>query len=130
VWFGYPLADPIVGLVITIAILFVVWDAAKSIFTRVLDGIEPEVLEKIRDTAQRVDGVKEIAEVRARWVGHMLNAEVNIVVDSNLSVAEAHQIARTTLEHALPFLYRAVIHVDPESAVGETQHFHRQAGDH
>lgn len=82
-WFGYPLADPIVGLVITIAILFVVWDAAKSIFTRVLDGIEPEVLEKIRDTAQRVDGVKEIAEVRARWVGHMLNAEVNIVVDSN-----------------------------------------------
>ncbi len=128
VWLGYPLADPIVGLVITIAILFIVWDAAKSIFTRVLDGIEPEVLEKIRDTAQHVDGVKAIAEVRARWVGHRLNAEVNIVVDSNLSVAEAHQIARTThgaLEHALPFLSRAVIHVDPESAVGETQHFHR-----
>ncbi len=125
VWFGYPLADPIVGLVITIAILFIVWDAAKSIFTRALDGIEPEVLETIRETAQNVKGVKDVAEVRARWVGHRLNAEVNIAVDSNLSVAEAHQIAQTThraLENALPFLSRAVIHVDPESASGETQH--------
>jgi len=122
---GYPRADPIVGLVITIAILFIVWDAAKSIFTRALDGIEPEVLDNIRSTAQHVEGVKDIAEVRARWVGHRLNAEVNIVVDSNLSVARAHQIARTThiaLEQALPFLSRAVIHVDPESAIGETEH--------
>jgi len=133
VWLGYPLADPIVGLAITIAILFIVWNAAKSIFTRALDGIEPEVLDKIRDTAQHIEGVNRVAEVRARWVGHRLNAEVNIAVDSHLSVAEAHQIARAThaaLEHALPFLSRAVIHVDPESAVGETQHFERQAGDH
>jgi divalent metal cation (Fe/Co/Zn/Cd) transporter len=128
VWLGRPLAAPFVGLMFTIAILFIVWEAAKAIFTRALDGVEPDVLEKIRDTAQHIHGVKDVAEVRARWVGHRLNAEVNIAVDSNLSVAEAHQIARAThnaLENALPFLSRAVIHVDPESAVGETHHVSR-----
>src|SRR5215207_2798689 len=76
VWLGYPLADPIVGLLITAAILGIVWQSGKAVFTRLLDGVEPEIIDEVREAAGRVPGVENVAEVRARWVGHRLHAEV------------------------------------------------------
>ncbi|HZC84459.1 MAG TPA: cation diffusion facilitator family transporter, partial [Rubrobacter sp.] len=67
VWLGYPLADPIVGLLIAATILVIVWQSGKAIFTRLLDGVEPEVIEEIRHAASQVSGVEEVSEVRARW---------------------------------------------------------------
>ena len=40
-WLGYPLADPVVGLLITATIFGIVVPSGKSIFTRMLDGAEP-----------------------------------------------------------------------------------------
>src|SRR5215216_1855137 len=100
VWLGYPLADPIVGLLITVAILVIVWQSGKTVFTRLLDGVEPEVIAARRHTASRVTGVEDVSEVRARWLGHRLHAEVNVAVDPDLSVSEGHAIARE-LNHQL-----------------------------
>src|ERR671913_1383128 len=75
VWLGYPLADPLVGLLISAAILVIVWQSGKAVFTRLLDGVEPEAIEEIRNAACEVDGVEEVSEVRARWLGHRLQAE-------------------------------------------------------
>src|SRR5215210_3053043 len=125
VWFGYPLADPIVGLLITAAILVIVWQSGKAVFTRLLDGVEPEVIEEIRHVAAHVPGVEDVSEVRARWLGHRLRAEVNIAVSANLSVAEGHAIAREVnhrLLHELRYLDTAVVHVDPLQASGEEHH--------
>jgi cation diffusion facilitator family transporter len=125
VWLGYPLADPIVGLLIVAAILVIVWQLGKTVFTRLLDGVEPEVIEEIRHAAQDVPGVEEAAEVRARWLGHRLRAEVNVAVDPELSVAEGHAIAREVnhrLLHELRYLDMAVVHVDPVQEVGEEHH--------
>lgn len=122
---GYPLADPIVGLGITMAILGIVVQSAKAVFTRLLDGVEPAVLDEIRHAAYHVPGVREITEVRARWMGHRLHAEVNIAVDSGLTVAEGHAIAkevRHQLLHHLPYLSDATIHIDPEGESGEDYH--------
>src|SRR5215208_6096905 len=47
VWLGYPLADPVIGLLITVMILRIVWEAARSVFTRLLDGVDPEVIDEI-----------------------------------------------------------------------------------
>src|SRR5918999_4681738 len=95
VWLGYPLADPIVGLVITVAILGIVWQSGKAVFTRLLDGVDPEVVDEIRGAViHHVEGVEEVTEVRARWLGHRLRAEVNVAVDPELSVEEGHAIAR------------------------------------
>src|SRR5215216_2800326 len=66
VWLGYPLADPIVGLLIAAAILVIVWQSGKAVFTRMLDGVEPEVVEEIRQAACEVDSVEDVSEVRAR----------------------------------------------------------------
>ena len=86
VWLGYPLADPLVGLLITIAILRIVRDAGKSVFSRMLDGVEPDIVDEIRQVATRVEKIRDVAEVRVRWLGHRLYAEVNIAVDPLLSV--------------------------------------------
>jgi cation diffusion facilitator family transporter len=134
VWLGYPLADPIVGLLIVAAILVIVWQLGKTVFTRLLDGVEPEVIEEIRHAAQDVPGVEEVAEVRARWLGHRLRAEVNVAVDPELSVAEEHAIAREVnhrLLHELRYLDMAVVHVDPLQELGEEHHrvaFHSHDG--
>jgi len=125
VWLGYALADPGVGLLITIAIFRIVWDSVKAVFTRLLDGVDPEMLEKIRQAARQTARVKDVTEVRARWLGHRLHAELNLAVDPNLSVAEGHAIAvaaeREILEK-LHFLSHATIHVDPVGKSGEAHH--------
>src|SRR5829696_2159276 len=125
VWLGYPLADPIVGLLIAAAILVIVWQSGKTVFTRLLDGVDPEVIDEIRRTASNVPGVEDVSEVRARWLGHRLRAEVNVAVDPGLSVAEGHAIAREVnhrLMHELRYLDTAVVHVDPVQESGEEHH--------
>jgi len=129
VWFGYPLADPIIGLLITVAILRIVWEAGKSVFSRMLDGVDPQIVDDIRQVVGQVKEVKDITEVRVRWLGHRLYAEVNIAVESGLSVKEGHEIAvnvRHRMLHGLNYLSNAVVHVDPLGASGET--FHRIPG--
>ena len=126
VWLGYPLADPIVGLLIAVAILVIVWQSGKTVFTRLLDGVDPTLLDEIRNAAGHVEAVQDVAEVRARWLGHRLRAEVNVAVeDPDLSVAEGHAIAREVnhrLMHELRYLDMAVVHVDPVQEFGEEHH--------
>jgi cation diffusion facilitator family transporter len=125
VWLGYPLADPIMGLLITAAILPIVWESGKAVFTRLLDGVDPEVTDEIRHGLNHAQGVREVTEVRLRWLGHRLHAEVNLAVSPKLSVAEGHAIAveaRHQLLHHLPYLSNVTIHIDPEDLSGEEHH--------
>lgn len=125
VWLGYPLADPIIGLLITAAILVIVWRSATEIISRALDGVDPEVLAEVQHAAMHVGGVRDVKEVRARWLGHQMLAEANIAVDPSLTVEQGHEIAtevhRQLLRH-LPFLARVIVHVDPVGASGEEYH--------
>jgi len=125
VWLGFPLADPLIGLLITLIIFKIGWDSGKSLFARLLDGVDPEVIDEVRHAAKHVPGVEDIAEVRVRWIGHRLLAEVNIAVRSDLSVEQGHDIAtevRHQLLHHLRYLSNATIHIDPISASGERHH--------
>jgi cation diffusion facilitator family transporter len=111
VWLGFPLADPIVGLLITIAIFGIVWQSARAVFTRMLDGVEPGVISEIRHAAEHVPEARVI-EARARWVGHRLHADLEIEVDDGMPVAKAADIAATLkheLAHHLPALAAANI---------------------
>ena len=125
VWLGYPLADPIVGLLITAAIFRIVGESGKSVFTRLLDGVDPEVIDEIKHSVNHTPGVRDVTEVRVRWLGHRLHAELNIAVSPELSVEEGHEIAtevRHQLLHHLRYLSNATIHVDPVNASGEKHH--------
>ena len=100
VWAGFPLADPLIGLVITVTILGIVWQSARSVLTRMLDGVDPGLIGEIEHAAEHVAGIAAVTAPRARWLGHRLHVEVAITVDDGLSVAEALAIAQE-LEHEL-----------------------------
>jgi len=125
VWAGYPLADPIVGLLISAAIVVLVWQSARAVIVRMLDGVDPEVVDGIAHAAGHVPRVEEVTDVRARWVGHRLHADVSVTVPGGLSVADGHDVAREVrhqLLHHLPHLGRVVVHVDPYGQGGERHH--------
>lgn len=105
VWLGMPLADPIVGLVITAAILVLLWGTARDIGRRLLDGVDPELVDRAEAALVRVDGVRSVDVVRLRWMGHRLTVAADIDVDPALSVSafsEIEQRAAHALTHALP----------------------------
>jgi len=113
---GAPILDPLIGLAITIAILFIVKDAAKAVFRRLLDGIEPAILSEVALAPMHVDGVEEVHAVRARWLGHKVMADLHITVDRRLSVAQSHSIVKHVereLQDHVPSFGEATIHVCP-----------------
>lgn len=125
VWMGYPMADPIIGILMTLLILRIVWESAAAVFTRLLDGVDPEVVDEIKIEASRSRGVEDVSEVRVRWLGHRMHAELNVAVSQQLSVEDGHNIAnqvRHELLHKLQFLSGVTIHVDPANASGEKHH--------
>ncbi len=123
---GWEWADPVVGLIITIAILAAVRQAAREIWRRLMDAVDPALVDQAETTLRGVPGVREAGEVRLRWIGHQLRAECEIVISPDCSAVEAHAVAvmaEHELLHALPRLNAALVHADPEpGARGEDFH--------
>lgn len=112
VWLGYPLADPVIGLVITAAILVIVWQAGKQIFIRILDGVDPAIIDEIEKTVINVQGVAEVSDIKARWIGHNLHIQLKITVRPTLSVADGEELVREVnhmLKSDVPHLSEAEI---------------------
>jgi cation diffusion facilitator family transporter len=113
---GFPRADAIVGLLITLAIVFTLVSVTRTVLRRVLDGIDEPTMRLIESAAAAVPGVEHISEPRARWVGHQLRAELAIDVSPDISVEAGHDIAervREALLRDVPRLGDAMVHVDP-----------------
>ncbi|MDN3027690.1 cation diffusion facilitator family transporter [Streptomyces sp. S.PB5] len=119
---GWQLADPIVGLAITAAIALVLRDAAREVFRRVMDAVDPALVDRAEHALRHVEGVREVGELRLRWIGHRLRAEIAVVVDGDVTVRQAHGIAvdaEHALLHAVPRLTAALVHADPAPRPGE-----------
>ncbi len=113
---GFPILDPLVGIAITIAILFIVKDAAIAVWRRLIDGIEPEIVSAIEHAPTHITGVRGVHQVRARWVGHKVQTDLHITVDPDLSVRESHAIVEEveqTLRGHIRSFGGAVVHVCP-----------------
>ena len=116
VWLGFPWADPLVGLIIGAAILVIVWNTAKEMWWRMMDGIEPKVVEQIEHIARSVDGVMDAHDATARWIGHRQRAELHITVNCQLPTVASHYIGeevRHALFHEMPALSDITLHIDP-----------------
>jgi cation diffusion facilitator family transporter len=113
---GFPLADPIIGLLITITILKIVWDSIKTVFLRLLDGVEPNVVEDIRKCVVNVRRVKQVLNIRARWSGHKVLTEVFIQVDPHYSALELHEIVEEVeheVMHHLNYISNVMVDAEP-----------------
>ena len=122
---GWEQADAMAGLLIALAILAVLVQAARGVGERLLDAVSPELVTKAEALAAGVDGVQDVSELRIRWIGHRLNAEARIIVDRDLDVASAHDISEHVhhaLLHEFPMLAGAVVHVDPCNHAGPDPH--------
>ena len=125
VMLGFPLADPIVGLLITVAILVVLRGAARDIYRRLMDAVDPGLVDAAQAALTQVPGVQGVDAVRLRWIGHRMRAEADITVDRALPVVEAHAIsdhAQHELIHQVPRLDAATVHVNPSPAPGVDDH--------
>ncbi|PQP25149.1 cation diffusion facilitator family transporter [Rhodococcus opacus] len=123
---GLPLADPVVGLVITAAILLVLRTAARDVFRRLMDGVDPGLVDAAEQALAAEPRVVGVRSVKMRWIGHHLHADAELDVDPSTSLRDAHRVAHTaehTLTHAVPKLSTALIHAYPAhdaEAVGQT----------
>ena len=116
---GWQWADPIVGLLITVAILGVLRSAIRQVGARLMDAVDPHVLDAAAAALSTVEGITEVRELRIRWIGHTLRAEATIVVDDCLTVGQAHDIADHAEAHLLAGVRRltaATIAVIPASS--------------
>jgi cation diffusion facilitator family transporter len=113
---GVPIADPIIGLLIGVAILFITRDATLRMWYRLMDAVDPDLVNKIERHAGEVDGVKAVSSLRVRWVGHQLFAEMTVGIDHSLPFATSHQISeqvRARVLKAIPHLSELAIQMEP-----------------
>ncbi|WP_346283335.1 cation diffusion facilitator family transporter [Bradyrhizobium sp. CW4] len=130
VWLGYPLADPIVGLLITLAIFGIVWQSSKAVFVRMLDGVDPAITDEIRHAAGHIKGVDQVVDVKARWIGHQLHAEIGVQVPPSMTMADTDRLAdgirHEMLEH-VPALRVATVRVTSRASANADAHANHYA---
>jgi cation diffusion facilitator family transporter len=130
---GWKWADPVVGLLITVAILAVLRDAARQVYRRLMDAVDPEVIDAAEAALADVQGVRGVGAVKMRWIGHALRAEADIVVNADLTVVQAHALAvaaEHALIHAVPRLTAATVHTDHPPLPGQTGDPHAALAHH
>ena len=116
---GWRWADPVVGLLITVAIIGVLRSAIIQVGARLMDAVDPQLVDQATEAMRSVHGVRNVRELRIRWIGHTLRAEADLTVDPTISVAAAHDLAHHAEEHLLEYVPRltaATIHVSPDGA--------------
>ena len=113
---GFPLADPIVGLLITVAILAVLRTAVRDVYRRLMDAVDPDLVDQAERSLLRTPGVLGVRALRMRWIGHRIHAEADLDIDGRLTITDAHALAHDA-EHRLtndvPKLHTAAIHAYP-----------------
>jgi cation diffusion facilitator family transporter len=113
---GFPLADPIVGLAITVAILAVLRSASRDVFRRLMDAVDPKLVDTAEAALASRPGVRAVRSVRMRWIGHRLHADAELDIDPGTTLEAAHRIAHDAeheLIHEVPKLDSALIHAYP-----------------
>lgn len=122
---GFIGADPIAGLVITLAIVFIAIDATRHVLARVLDAIDPEIVQRIEHVAGHVEGVSSVGRVQARWAGRSLYVTLTVAADGAISLNDAHAVAETVhhqIIHELPGVAQVDVHIDPDEPHGPDAH--------
>ena len=128
---GWDWADPVAGLFITVAILIVLRQAAREIYRRLMDAVDPALIDQAAHALRATPGVLDIGQVRMRWIGHNLRAECEVVIDPAITAVQAHQItvaAEHNLLHTIPRLSAALVHADPQPHDGTD--FHQALASH
>lgn len=115
-WLEIPIIDPIIGVVIGVAIIGIAFQAIKKVFMRIMDAVDPSLTNQIEHYVSQVPGVDELKKLRVRWVGHRLFAEVTATIDEDRTMVESNSIAQriqVALFEAIPAMGEVVVQLQP-----------------
>nr|WP_246006290.1 cation diffusion facilitator family transporter [Georgenia muralis] len=100
VWVGVPQADPIVGLLITAAILILLWGTARDVGRRILDGVDPTLTDRAEEALRGVADVEGVSDLRLRWSGHRLAVQATLTTHPATPLVQLEEMT-TRARHAL-----------------------------
>ena len=112
---GLPILDPIVGIVIAFAIVGITWTAIKAVWYRLMDAVDPHLVEHVEGHVLGVDGVEEILSLRMRWVGHRMYGALQLRIAEGKTLAESQAIVhavRHEAQHVIPQLDELTVQVE------------------
>jgi len=113
---GLTWVDPVAGLIVSVMILRLLWQSSRTMLDRLMDAVDPAIVDRVEKTALNTEGVLAVGDIRARHQGHLLLVTLCISVDPSITMAEGHAIAHEVehgLLHEFPNAGEAVVHVDP-----------------
>ena len=116
---GWPILDPIVGVVIALAIVGITWNAIKAVWYRMMDAVDPHLVEHVEAHARGVAGVEAVLTLRLRWVGHRMYGVIKVAVPADASLADSQDIAQAVQREAngvIPQLEELTVQVSASEA--------------
>ena len=114
--FGAAWVDPVAGIIVAAAMLWLLWRTGRRMSRRLLDGVEPAIVDEVDESIRGIDQVEDVSDLRVRWQGHQLSVAVSITVDPDLTVEQGHETAHEVehaLHHRFTFPVQAIVHVEP-----------------
>jgi cation diffusion facilitator family transporter len=113
IWAGFPMADPVIGLLISFAIAALLVGTARDIGRRLLDGVDPDLVDRSETALTALTGVTEVTAVQARWIGHRLSVDGTVRTDPQMTIEEFHQLehrADRAIRSSLPSVGTVRLH--------------------
>ena len=111
---GVPILDPIVGIVIAFAIVGITWNAIKAVWYRIMDAVDPHLVEHVDTHVRGIEGVAAIEALRMRWVGHRMYGVLKVRVAPGTTLEESQRIvaaAQREAAHVIPQMDELTVQV-------------------
>lgn len=122
-----PLIDRIIALLISLFIMYEGFRIFMKSNIDLMDGIDNTgVYDKLFESVHSVEGAHNPHRVRARKIGHYYMINLDIEVDPDLPVREAHDIAKNvedSIKSNLKKIYDVMVHVEPLGNLEEDEKY-------
>lgn len=115
---GFPVMDPVASLIICALILKVAFEISRDAVSKMLDtACDNQFEQSLRTFVGAQDGVERIDLLHTRQFGNRIYVDLEIAVESDISLIDAHRIAErvhSAVEREFPNVKHVMIHVNPK----------------
>ncbi|WP_346892778.1 cation diffusion facilitator family transporter [Clostridium sp. UBA871] len=113
---GWPILDSVVAIVICVVIIKVACDVLKQSVNQLIDtSADEEIISDINEKLQTIEGVRHIDSIKTRQHANRVYVDVEVSVDSKLTVEEGHDIA-INIHHGVEKnnnIKHCMVHINP-----------------
>ncbi len=121
---GYPILDPIASVVICVFILKAAFDISRDAVGKMTDeACDDKMVEAVKGVVKRQQGVIRLDDIKTRMFGNKAYVDIEISVDGDMNLREAHRIAERVheqVEKNFPSVKHCMVHVNPYGAMDAT----------